>query len=62
MKASVIMGHAWPMIAPDGPIGGREAMELCDHPRAMEGRWITSGPCMVHTSFRYNYDNTPTPI
>ena len=29
-------------IAPDGPIGGREAMEPWDYPRAMEGRRITS--------------------
>ena len=35
-------GTRWPPIAPDGPIGGREAMEPWDHPRAMGRRWMPS--------------------
>ena len=36
-------GHQKPSIAPNSPIGGHEAMEPWDHPRAMEAvgchRW-----------------------
>ena len=39
-----------PPIAPDGPIRGREAMEACDHPRAMEGRRV---PSMVMRSHEW---------
>ena len=41
VKTSV--GHTWPPIAPDGLIGGREAMKPWDNPRVMKNRRIPSG-------------------
>ena len=42
-------------MAPDGSIGGREAMEPWDHPKAMKGRRMppmaNGGTCMAHNSF-----------
>ena len=36
-------GPRWLPMASDSPIGGHEAREPCDHPRAMEGHRRPSG-------------------
>ena len=50
----VIHGLRWPPIAPDSAIGGHEAMEPWDHPRAIGcHRWL-SGPCPCNEIFIQN--------